>query len=755
MINLEELNPEQRTAVTTDERYVLVLAGAGSGKTKVLTTRMAWLIEQGIASPGGILAVTFTNKAAKEMLSRLSLQLPINTRAMWVGTFHGLCNRMLRSHYHDARLPQSFQIMDMQDQLSSIKRVLKLFNIDTEKYPPKEIQSFINNAKEKGARPSDLAPVDPMEAQSIELYHLYQQQCDKEGVVDFPELLLRCYELLRDHPAIREHYQRRFKHILIDEFQDTNNLQYKWLRILAGEQNCIFAVGDDDQSIYSFRGANVGNMEEFARQYAQGNIIRLEQNYRSYNHILHSANALIAENKDRLGKNLWTDRGHGEPLRVNELSTDREEAQWILEEAKSLINEGVDRKEIAVLYRSNAQSRAIEHAFFSAGIPYRVYGGLRFFERQEVKHVLAYLRLINNLDDDNSFLRVVNFPARGIGARTLENLTDAAQKIGCSLALAIGALNGASATKLAQFVGMIMTLKETAKVLTLPDLIQQVIHDTGIETFYQNEREGEERLENLQELVNAAQTFCIEESFESSSALEKVTIAANDDQAFPEQLSALDMFLSYASLEAGDNQAKYGEDAVQLMTVHAAKGLEFKVVFVAGLEEGLFPHENSLKTHGGLEEERRLMYVAITRAKERLYLSGAHERMLYGRSAYTTRSQFLEQIPDEHMKWLCPKTRSYSYSQANRVDTDAWQSAPTTTRKNPFQKGTSNLSSMGSGVQVKDQLFKVGSNVRHAKFGDGVIINLIGQGIEAQALIMFKGVGVKTLALGVAKLEVI
>ncbi len=750
MIDIQQLNPEQRTAVMTDAQYVLVLAGAGSGKTKVLTTRMAWLMEQGIVSPGGILAVTFTNKAAKEMLTRISSLLPINTRAMWVGTFHGLCNRLLRAHYRDAGLPQSFQILDIQDQLSAIKRLLKFHHVDTEKYPPKDIQNFINGSKERGLRPDDIIPHDPFEARSVELYALYQNQCDKEGVVDFAELLLRAFELLKNNALIREHYQRRFKHILIDEFQDTNDLQYKWLRLLAGQHNAMFAVGDDDQSIYAFRGANVGNMRAYEQDYAKGNIIRLEQNYRSYNHILDSANALISHNTERLGKNLWTDRGDGELLRINELSDDRTEAQWIVDEAKSLIRDGIDYQQIAVLYRSNAQSRAIEHAFFSVGLPYRVYGGLRFFERQEIKHVLAYLRLIHNLDDDTSFLRVVNFPARGIGARTLENLTDAATQIGCSLALGIGALKGAPATKLAEFVGLIKRLADMAKILSLPDLIQQIMHDAGIESFYKGERDGEERLENLQELVNAAQVFCSEESFEGRSATELVSLSASEDQAFPEQTSALAMFLSHASLEAGDNQAKHGENAVQLMTIHAAKGLEFDVVFVAGLEQGLFPHRNSLVADDGLEEERRLMYVAITRARERLYLSAAHERMLYGQTEYTTRSQFLDEIPEEHTKWLSPKLKESGFTHSEFAFR---QGAGRAT--NEPKRQSAMFAGMLGGVQVGAQFFKVGQRVAHAKFGEGMIINLVGQGAEAQAQIVFQNAGVKTLALGVAKLEIL
>ncbi|NOL49369.1 UvrD-helicase domain-containing protein [Pelistega europaea] len=776
-MDIESLNPEQRTAVTTDAQYVLILAGAGSGKTKVLTTRMAWLIEQGLVSPGGILAVTFTNKAAKEMLTRVGSLLPINTRAMWVGTFHGLCNRLLRAHYRDVGLPQSFQILDMQDQLSSIKRLLKLYNVDTEKFPPKDIQHFINRCKEQGLRPHEVVPRDNEEVRCIELYELYQTQCDKEGVVDFAELLLRSVELLKNNGPVREHYQRRFSHILIDEFQDTNDLQYQWLRLLAGQHNAIFAVGDDDQSIYAFRGANVGNMQSYEHDYARGNIIRLEQNYRSYQHILGAANLLIEHNKDRLGKKLWTAQGEGELVRINELNDDRAEAQWIVDEAKSLMREGVEPEQIAVLYRSNAQSRVIEHAFFSVGLPYRVYGGLRFFERQEIKHVLAYLRLIHNLDDDTSFLRVVNFPARGIGARTLENLGDASRQIGCSLALAIGALKGAPAAKLADFVALIQRLKEMAKVLTLPDLIQQVMHDTGLEAFYQSERDGEDRLDNLQELVNAAQVFCVEYAFSDTPAAQLVTLSDNTGsiedevpfQAPPEQVSALSEFLAHASLEAGDNQAKAGEQAIQLMTVHAAKGLEFDVVFVAGMEQGLFPHKNSIVANGGLEEERRLMYVAITRARQRLYLTGAHVRMMYGQTEYTIRSQFLDEIPEEHTKWLSPRVREASsfgggFATHNRWGAESFSAGSAEFLGESAQKSGYSTSSSSrdarhaatsGGVQVGDKLFKVGQNVSHPKFGEGIIISVLGQGSEAQAQIVFAKAGVKTLALGIAKLDIV
>ncbi len=455
---LANLNEPQLAAVTLPAQHALILAGAGSGKTRVLTTRIAWLISTGQVSPQAILAVTFTNKAAREMVTRISAMLPINTRGMWIGTFHGLCNRLLRAHHKDAALPSTFQILDTQDQLAAIKRMLKTANVDTERYPPRNLQYFINGAKEDGLRAGDIEIVDDYNQRFVELYAMYDAQCQREAVVDFPELLLRAYELLSRNEPLREHYQLRFRHILVDEFQDTNNLQYKWLKLLAGDSACLFAVGDDDQSIYAFRGANVGNMAAFEREFRVPNLIKLEQNYRSCGHILRSANTLIANNAKRLGKDLWTDAGEGEPVRVFEAESDTREAQWLLEEVKGLIAEGMRRIDIAVLYRSNAQSRVIEHALFSARIPYRVYGGLRFFERQEVKHALAYLRLIANPDDDTSFMRVVNFPARGIGARTVEMLADLAARSNNSLHSASGSLTGMPGSKIAGFVRLVETL---------------------------------------------------------------------------------------------------------------------------------------------------------------------------------------------------------------------------------------------------------------------------------------------------------
>ena len=500
---LHNLNPEQLAAVTLPTQSALILAGAGSGKTRVLTTRIAWLIQTGQISPNGVLAVTFTNKSAKEMLTRLSAMLPINTRGMWIGTFHGLCNRLLRAHHRDAGLPQTFQILDSGDQLSFIKRLLKANNIDDEKYPPKNLMYFINSAKDQGLRAAQVDAYDDYNRKMVALYDLYDLQCQREGVVDFAELLLRTYELLSRNQPLREHYQSRFKHILIDEFQDTNDLQYKWLKLMAGTQAAVFAVGDDDQSIYAFRGANVGNMSAFEKEFRVENLIKLEQNYRSHGHILDTANALIEHNSRRLGKNLRTDAGHGEPVRIFEASSDIQEAQWITEEAQNLIRDGSARNEIAILYRSNAQSRVIEHALFSAGIPYRVYGGQRFFERAEIKHAIAYLQLMDNPHNDSAFLRVVNFPARGIGARTLEQLQDAARARGISLFAAVAGLSGAAATKLAAFTGLVARLRDETRRMPLTDLVEHLIERSGLVAADAVEHDARVRLYRLEPHVFA------------------------------------------------------------------------------------------------------------------------------------------------------------------------------------------------------------------------------------------------------------
>ncbi|MGA8393939.1 MAG: UvrD-helicase domain-containing protein, partial [Burkholderiaceae bacterium] len=519
---LHNLNPEQRSAVTLPPEHALILAGAGSGKTRVLTTRIAWLLQTGQTSPGGILAVTFTNKAAKEMMTRLTAMLPVNVRGMWIGTFHGLCNRFLRAHWKLANLPQAFQILDTQDQLSAIKRLMKQFNIDDERFPAKQTQYFISGCKEDGLRAHMVEARDEETRKKIEIYQRYEEQCQREGVVDFGELMLRSYELLRDNDPIRAHYQRRFRHILIDEFQDTNKLQYAWIKLIAGQgeaatlhgPSAVLAVGDDDQSIYAFRGARVGNMADFVREFNVQHQIKLEQNYRSFSNILDSANELISHNKKRLGKNLRTDQGPGEPVRVYEATSDFAEAQWMVDEMRQLVKgDGMERKEIAVLYRSNAQSRVIETALFNAGMPYRVYGGLRFFERAEIKHALAYLRLLENKNDDTSFLRVVNFPPRGIGARSIEQLQDVARDTGCSLHDAVSAVPGKAGANLGAFVAKIDVLRERTTGLTLREIIDLVLEHSTLIEHYKADRDGADRIENLEELVNAAESFVTQEGF--------------------------------------------------------------------------------------------------------------------------------------------------------------------------------------------------------------------------------------------------
>jgi len=720
---LNSLNPPQLAAVTLPPKHALILAGAGSGKTRVLTTRIAWLVQTGQAGPHGVLAVTFTNKAAKEMLLRLSAMLPINTRGMWIGTFHGLCNRLLRAHHRDAGLPQLFQILDSADQLAAIKRLLKALNVDDEKFPPRDVANFINGQKEAGLRPDAVEAWDDYTRKRVELYREYEAQCQREGVVDFAELLLRAYELLQRNEPIRQHYQSRFRNILVDEFQDTNILQYKWLKLLAAGGACLFCVGDDDQSIYAFRGAEVGNMRDFEREFRVDNVIRLEQNYRSHGNILDAANAIIKHNEARLGKNLWTDAGSGEPIRVYEAFNDTEEARWIVEEIKSLAAEGLARREMALLYRSNAQSRVLEHALFSAGLPYRVYGGLRFFERQEVKHALAYLRLIANADDDGAFLRVVNFPARGIGARSVEQLQDAAKTAKVSL-YATAKQGG----KAAAFAALVDQLKSATEGLTLPETVEQVLERSGLRAHYQTEKEGQDRLANLDELVNAAESFVSEEGNVDAEGEVSGDLAA---------------FLAHASLEAGEHQAGEGDDALQLMTVHSAKGLEFDAVFISGLEEGLFPHENSVREDKGLEEERRLMYVAVTRARKRLYISHAQTRMLHGQTRYNLPSRFFDEIPEGLLKWLTPKlarghvavSQGLTFPQRR----PAWaEPAPAAVQRRMAERGAGG--------------FRIGQSVSHAKFGQGVIVNAEGAGSDARVQVNFGREGVKWLALSVAKL---
>ncbi len=767
---LRGLNPEQLAAVTLPAEPALILAGAGSGKTRVLTTRIAWLITTGQVSPGGVMAVTFTNKAAKEMLARLSAMLPIPVRGMWVGTFHGLCNRFLRTHWKLAALPQSFQILDTQDQLSSVKRIIKAMNLDEERFVPKKVSGFIAGSKDDGLRPQDIEVRDEQSRKLAEIYQAYEDQCQREGSVDFSELILRTYELMRDNAALREHYQHRFRHILVDEFQDTNKLQYKWLKMFAGKGCGVLAVGDDDQSIYAFRGALVGNMADFEREFKVARVIKLEQNYRSHSNILDTANALISRNTRRLGKNLRTDAGAGEPVRVFEATSDFAEAQWFVEEAQQLHREGTPRVEIALLYRSNAQSRVLESALFNASIPYRVYGGLRFFERAEIKHALAYLRLIENPNDDTSFLRVVNFPVRGIGARTIELVQDAARSSARSLTQSVGAVVGKGGSNLAGFVALIDALRSATHGLTLREIIEHVLEHSGLAEFYRSDKDGQDRLENLAELVNAAEAFVTIEGFgkdalglpvdeqspgtlsDAGSPSAVAAVAVTPDAETGEIMSPLAAFLTHAALEAGDNQAQAGQDAIQLMTVHSAKGLEFDAVFITGLEEGLFPHENSAAELDGLEEERRLMYVAITRARKRLYLSFSQTRMLHGQTRYNVKSRFFEELPEATLKWITPRNQGFGSGYAREYQAAWARGSGLGSMVGAGRVGAAPPSAPPLAPKSSSHGLRSGQSVFHTKFGEGVIVTLEGSGADARAQVNFGRHGAKWLALGIAKL---
>jgi DNA helicase-2/ATP-dependent DNA helicase PcrA len=746
---LANLNPEQLAAVTLPHRSALILAGAGSGKTRVLTTRIAWLLATGQASPLSILAVTFTNKSAKEMLTRLSAMTPVHTRGMWIGTFHGLCNRMLRTHFREANLPQLFQIMDTQDQLALIKRLHKTHGIDDERFPPRQLQHFIGDAKENGLRPNQVEAADEFSRRQVEHYALYEAMCQREGVVDFAELLLRSYELLAGRESIREHYRRRFSQLLVDEFQDTNVLQYRWLRLLTGPDTAVFAVGDDDQSIYAFRGANVANMQHFERDFGTVEtpvtLIKLEQNYRSHGHILDMANALIKHNQTRLGKNLWTSEGKGEPVRGFAAPSDLDEAAFVVEIAKGLAGEGLALSEVAVLYRSNAQSRVLEHALFNAALPYRVYGGMRFFERAEVKHALAYLRLVAAHDDDGAFLRIVNFPPRGIGARTLESLQDAARGQGVSLwqAACAGGAGGKAGTSLAAFVKRVEAMRTATAGLPLPEAVQHVNEASGLVAHYKAEKDGEDRLDNLEELVNAADSFLRE----ADLAVDAPIAVPGEPPGAQGAVLPLTAFLAHAALEAGETQAADGRPALQLMTVHAAKGLEFHTVFVTGLEEGLFPHENSLNEFDGVEEERRLMYVAVTRARRRLYLTHAQSRMLHVQVRYNIPSRFFDEVPRDDLRWLSPPRRlARGTVDIDEAEWGAREGVAPAWATNRVEVPASR------GEAANAPGWRVGQSVRHAKFGLGIIIDAEGRGDDARVQVNFRDVGVKWLALTYAKL---
>lgn len=751
---LAGLNSEQLAAVTWPAAPALVLAGAGSGKTRVLTTRIAWLLQCGQADVRSVLAVTFTNKAAKEMQLRLSAMLPVSVRAMWLGTFHGLCHRFLRLHYRAAGLPQTFQILDSADQLAAIKRLLKNLNIAEEVIAPRALQGFINAQKEAGLRAGTLNAPDPYTRRLIDCYAAYDAQCQSEGVVDFAELMLRSFEVLQNDEALRRHYQSRFNHILVDEFQDTNKLQYAWLKLLTGEHTAVFAVGDDDQSIYRFRGAHVGNMAQFLKDFGVEAPLKLEQNYRSDAHILTAANAVIAHNAERLGKNLRTEAGAGEKIRFLVAHNDLDEAEFVLEEVRSLAREqdwALD--DMAVLYRSNAQSRVLEQVLFRAGLPYRIYGGLRFYERQEIKHALAYLRLTVHPDDDNALLRIINFPPRGIGARSIEQLQAQAAVSG-SLWEAARVLAGKN-SKIAAFVALMAQLRAAVPFTDLPELLGLINRDSGLLDHYRHAKgQHQDRIDNLEELVHAAigfdPTYSLfetpEPAPEPNSPIPVETPAEAPAFRQPEnpaseaarKVAVIQSFLANAALEAGEHQAAQGEAALQLMTVHAAKGLEFNAVFLTGMEEGLFPSEYSLAEQGGLEEERRLMYVAITRARKRLFISMARERLLHGRTHFGIVSRFVKEIPPEVLHPLSGSLNSNTVLRQQLAE-----------RPNPMH------SRSPGAVEERRDLggFALGENVRHPKFGTGVIIDGVSKGESARLSINFGKHGIKELDTAFAKLE--
>ena len=711
---LDDLNDAQREAVCAAPGNLLILAGAGSGKTRVLTHRIAFLIRTGQASPYGILAVTFTNKAAREMRGRIEALLESPAQGMWVGTFHGIAHRLLRAHWQEAGLPQGFAILDSEDQFRLLKRLIRELGLDEEKFPARQAQWFINDKKDQGLRPRHLdSGQDYQEKKLIEVYQAYETTCQRNGVVDFAELLLRAHELWLSHPEILAHYRRRFRHILVDEFQDTTAIQYAWIRLLAGDDGQVFAVGDDDQSIYGWRGAKVENLHQFQRELQGVQLIRLEQNYRSTATILNAANALIAYNTDRLGKNLWTEGEQGEPIRLYTAYNELDEARFIADRIQEWCQPGQRRDQVAILYRSNAQSRVLEEALMQARIPYRIYGGLRFFERAEIKDALAYLRLLANRHDDPSFERVVNTPTRGIGLRTVEAVREQARATELSLwqaartLLDSQALPARAANALHGFVQLIEALDRDSREALLDERVEHVVAHSGLIEHFKKEKgeKGQARIENLEELVSAAREFEFDED---------------------EGMDDLNAFLAHAALEAGDTQAAENEEAVQMMTLHSAKGLEFPLVFIAGMEEELFPHKLSVADPSRLEEERRLAYVGITRAMRQLYLTYAEVRRLYGEERYCRPSRFIGDLPSELLEEI---------RLGGGISQPHFRRAPT-------------ISEEHAGLRI-------GQAVRHPKFGQGMILNSEGSGAQARVQVQFEDpdVGSKWLVLAYAKLE--
>ena len=714
----DELNDAQREAVAAQPGPLLILAGAGSGKTRVLTSRIAYLVEAHQISPLSILAVTFTNKASREMRGRIEQLLGLPMGGMWIGTFHSLAHRLLRQHHEDAGLPAGFQILDSDDQLRMIKRSLKELALDEAYWPPKQVQWFINGHKEEGRRPEQVPPSNDKQQQTLlAVYSHYESLCQRFGLIDFSELLLRAFELLKNNEVLRARYQDRFQHVLVDEFQDTNSIQYAWLKLLVQHSKNLFAVGDDDQSIYGWRGAKVENILQFERDFADTKTVRLEQNYRSTTHILNAANAVIENNETRLGKNLWTAGEEGEPVKLYTAYNEQDEAKFVVSQIQAWVDQGGARSETAVLYRSNAQSRTFEERLINIGMPYRVYGGLRFFERAEIKDALAYLRLCESPDNDPSFERVVNTPTRGIGNKTIEQVREYARQNQLSMwnaaeqLLNSPQLTNRAATALAVFIKLITEIKSQITDRDLFEQIEIMLDLTKLIEHFKKEKgeKGQARIENLQELVTAARGYEVEET--------------EDD------LPPLTSFLAHASLEAGDGQAEEWEDCVQLMSLHTAKGLEFPLVFLTGLEEGLFPHQRSLEEGSGrLEEERRLCYVGMTRAMQQLWLTYAESRRLYGSEKYTSPSRFLSEIPDELLQTVRPKPKT-AYSAPTR--SSDW---------------VDDQSAHESGI-------KVGMMVTHPKFGEGTVLNIEGQGEYARIQVNFTEVGSKWLVLAYANLS--
>ncbi|MDK1289150.1 DNA helicase II [Pseudoalteromonas umbrosa] len=715
---LDGLNDKQREAVAAPLSNMLILAGAGSGKTRVLVHRIAWLMQVEHASPYSIFAVTFTNKAAKEMRTRVEETLQSPVGGMWIGTFHGLSHRILRAHHREANLPESFQILDSDDQQRMIRRLLKAMNIDEKKWPAKQLSWYISARKDEGLRPKDIQAYDASEQLMLNVYTAYQDACDRAGLVDFAEILLRCYELLQQQPTLLRHYQQRFKHMLVDEFQDTNSIQYQWLRLLAGGDNNIMIVGDDDQSIYGWRGAKIENIKRFLKDF-DADTIRLEQNYRSTGTILKASNALIQNNSERMGKSLWTDGTQGEPISIYAAFNELDEARFTVGKIKSWLQDGNALTDCAILYRNNAQSRVLEEALLQEGLKYRIYGGMRFFERQEIKDALSYLRLISNRNDDAAFERVINTPTRGIGDKTLSHIRDCARNESLPLWYAAKAvieqqhLTGRAATAVTRFIELIEQLDEKLVELELAEQAKTTIEHSGLLAMYQAEKgeKGRARVENLEELINACGQFELPVEEEFSSPLQG--------------------FLAYTSLESGEGQADEHEDAVQMMTLHSAKGLEFPLVFMVGVEEGMFPSQQSHEESGRLEEERRLCYVGMTRAMQKLYISHAESRRLYGQEKYHSPSRFLRELPEDCTEEIRIKTQVSRPAATNR------------------------FSASVSHAAFEDSDFNLGQRVLHAKFGAGTVLNYEGVGAQSRIQVNFDDVGTKWLVTAYARLQAI